>query len=151
MISKETKILFVCSYNMVRSVSGEATFRSLGFRNVKSCGTLITNMDDRDSHETRAMASGLVPRVIQGLRQDLVDWAEVIVLMESHHLDWLLEKRQFGKKDIRVLGIPDDFNHWSDVTLVAKMRKLAEGMLQEKDETETDKEIWNKALKNTST
>jgi predicted protein tyrosine phosphatase len=84
------RILFVCSYNEMRSSTAETIFTSEG-RDVKSAGT-----DE----------SARVP-----LDEELVRWADLIFVMEEKHKTIIetVFKEAAERKQIVVLGIPDNY------------------------------------------
>jgi predicted protein tyrosine phosphatase len=81
------RILFVCTANRERSPTAEMVFRDVPGWEVKSAGT------NPDATE----------RVTQGL----IDWADRIVVMESRHLERLVEVDRQSFRKTLVLGIED--------------------------------------------
>jgi predicted protein tyrosine phosphatase len=85
------KLLFVCSANALRSPTAEAVFSHYEGIEAASAGI---NADA----ETPVSA-------------DLVEWADVVVVMEQHHARFL--QQSFGyllrRKRVAVLGIPDKY------------------------------------------
>lgn len=106
----DMKLLFVCSANMMRSPTGEAVFSRYEGIEAASAGI---NMDA----ETPVSA-------------DLVEWADVVVVMEQHHARFLQER--FGyllrRKRIAVLGIPDRYDYM-DPELVRILKEEVEPQL----------------------
>lgn len=92
--------LFVCSRNRYRSPTAEALF------------------DGRDGLVARS--AGTAPDADQPVDADLIDWADVILVMEGRHRRAL--QRAFGPrlrdKRVVVLDIPDVFDEM-DPELVA--------------------------------
>ncbi|MCI4568571.1 low molecular weight protein tyrosine phosphatase family protein [Lysobacter sp. CFH 32150] len=86
-------VLFVCSQNRLRSPTAEQVFSSLDTIEVASAGL---NQDAE------------VP-----LGNELVEWADVIFVMESAHRSKLRQKFKAQLKDKRVvcLDIPDDYDY----------------------------------------
>jgi predicted protein tyrosine phosphatase len=84
-------ILFVCSMNKWRSRTAETIFRNNQKHHIKSAGT------DNDARIK--------------ITEKLIDWADLIFVMEKRHRERLQEK--FGSvtdaKEIIILDIPDDY------------------------------------------
>jgi predicted protein tyrosine phosphatase len=87
------KLLFVCSRNRLRSPTAEIIFSGYQGIEALSAGTSV-------DAETQVSA-------------DLIDWAEIIFVMENHHRDKL--RNRFGKlletKRLVVLRIPDNYKY----------------------------------------
>lgn len=87
------RILFLCSQNKLRSPTAEAVFAGHPSVEVDSAGL---------NHDAE------VP-----LSEEQVEWADLILVMESNHRNRLNKK--FGKslagKRIAVLNIPDDYDY----------------------------------------
>ncbi len=83
------KILFVCSGNIDRSPTAEALLKGRNDFEVKSAGTW----------------SG-APNVVS---KELIDWADMIFVMEEKHREALKAIDQKADKKIIVLGIDDTF------------------------------------------
>jgi predicted protein tyrosine phosphatase len=88
---KPFNVLFVCSRNQWRSPTAERLWRDSPRLNVRSAGT--------SSSARRVVSAG-----------DL-QWADVILVMETRHRDQLRERfgRDLRGVRIEVLDIPDDF------------------------------------------
>jgi predicted protein tyrosine phosphatase len=86
-------ILFVCSMNKWRSRTAETIFRNNQKHHIKSAGT------DNDARIK--------------ITEKLIDWADLIFVMEKRHRERLHEK--FGSvtddKEIIILDIPDDYQY----------------------------------------
>ncbi len=84
-------ILFVCSQNRLRSPTAEQVFAAHPGVACSSAGT---------NH-----------RADNPLTPELVDWAELIFVMEKTHRDKLQARfrRHLHDKRVVVLGIPDDY------------------------------------------
>lgn len=93
MPNRATKVLFVCSRNRKRSLTAEEIFRSRPGLVVRSAGT---------------QPSARV-RVTEGLLR----WADLVLVMETGHLDRLRERyaEVLEERAVRVLHIPDEFEH----------------------------------------
>ena len=97
-------VLFVCSRNRYRSPTAEALF------------------DGRDGVVARS--AGTAPDAEQVVDADLIDWADLILVMEPRHRKAL--DRAFGPqlraKRVGVLDIPDRFDEM-DPELVALLEE----------------------------
>ena len=82
-------VLFVCTLNISRSATAEREFASYPGIEVCSAGT---------SDEAE-----------QPLTDELVRWADVVIVMEERHRAHVLRKfkRPLGDADVACLGIPD--------------------------------------------
>lgn len=98
------RILFLCSQNKLRSPTAEAVFAGHPTVDVDSAGL------NNDAE---------VP-----LSEEQVEWADLILVMESTHRNRL--NRKFGKslagKRVVVLNIPDDYDYM-DPVLVDLLKK----------------------------
>jgi len=85
------KLLFVCSENRLRSATAEAVFSE--YEGVEAIGA-GTNKD-----------------AVTPVSGDLIEWADVILVMESMHRDKISAKYKTLLKDkhMVVLGIPDNY------------------------------------------
>jgi predicted protein tyrosine phosphatase len=85
------RVLFVCSQNKLRSPTAEQVFADYPDLECSSAGT---NNDAENP-----------------LTQELVEWADVVFVMEKQHQKKLASKFQRSLRGKRVvcLGIPDDF------------------------------------------
>ncbi len=86
-------LLFICSQNRLRSPTAERLFY------------------DRQGH--KAASAGLDPGAVNPLSSDLLEWADVIFVMEKAHLNKLNKRFQAFLKHKRVisLDIPDDYEY----------------------------------------
>lgn len=87
------KILFVCSRNKWRSRTAETIFKNNGQHQIKSAGT-----------ENTARVS---------INQNLINWADIIFVMENKHEKRILKKFDLNKSEINmeVLDIPDEYKY----------------------------------------
>lgn len=87
------RLLFICSQNRLRSPTAEAVFAQWP--------------------GVEAMSAGLNPDATTPVSSDLVEWADILVVMERSHRNKLSKK--FGSalkgKRIVVLGIPDEYEY----------------------------------------
>jgi predicted protein tyrosine phosphatase len=98
------RLLFVCSQNRFRSPTAEAIFSSYEGIEVASAGL---NND--------------APTTVTG---DLIEWADIIFVMEKTHLNRLNKRFRTmtrGKRVV-VLGVPDDFE-FMDAALVELLER----------------------------
>jgi predicted protein tyrosine phosphatase len=109
-MTQKQNLLFVCSRNQWRSPTAERVFRDSSRFNVRSGGT----------------SSSARRRVTE---RD-VEWADVILVMESRHRDALRE--MFGHRareaKILTLGIPDEYQ-FMDPELVEQLRTRVNELL----------------------
>ena len=107
-------VLFVCSRNRKRSATAESIFSGLEGVNVLSAGTSV-------EAETPISA-------------DLVEWADLILAMETVHRRRIQER--FGallrEKRIAVLGISDEYEN-GDEELVRRLRQSVTPYLRSGD------------------
>ena len=102
-IAPHTKLLFVCSRNEWRSRTAETLWRG----------------DDR----LAVRSAGTSPRARIRVTQALLEWTDLIFVMEERHREQLLHR--FGRGDysekLIVLDIPD-VHRYMDPELVAELR-----------------------------
>jgi predicted protein tyrosine phosphatase len=101
-------LLFICSKNQWRSPTAELLFKGHQLHNARSAGT---------SDKARIK-----------LNQKLIDWADVVFVMEYKHRDII--KQQFSIRHIQlvVLNIEDDY-HFNDPELVEILKAGLVGWL----------------------
>ena len=101
------KILFVCTANRMRSRTAEELYRGDSRFSVKSAGTSI------------------FAQVI--INENLVDWADHIVVMEQNHEEKIRRKFAGKSKTMKIhsLGIPDIY-YFMDPTLVSLIKERFE-------------------------
>lgn len=102
------KILFLCSRNKWRSRTAETIFKNNGTHQIKSAGT-------EKSAKIR-------------LNQKLINWADLILVMEPKHKSRLLDKFDFdeSEQELEVLDIPDDYEYMDDDLVEILKIKLAD-------------------------
>jgi predicted protein tyrosine phosphatase len=102
----------------MRSKTGEDVFKRLGFKNIKSAGTkvsleacpvcFITN--SYDNNVCRNCGIELEKRDQVQLDQKLIDWADIIFVMEQDHFDWMNNADlEFNPDKVEILNIQDAF------------------------------------------
>jgi predicted protein tyrosine phosphatase len=98
------KVLFVCSRNRLRSPTAEAVFADVEGLDVASAGTS--------------------PDAEEMVTSDLLEWADLVVVMEARHKRALTEHYGSSLRGRRlvVLNIPDRYEYM-DPELVALLRK----------------------------
>lgn len=102
-------LLFICSKNQWRSPTAEALFVNHPDHIARSAGT---------SEQARVRVS-----------QKLVDWADLIFVMERRHRAILQERFTLLEKQIEVLDIPDVYA-FGDEELVCILRETLEMYLE---------------------
>lgn len=102
------KILFVCSRNKWRSRTAETIFKNNPRHQIKSAGT-------ENSARIR-------------LSQNMVNWADLIFVMESKHKKKLLNRFQVDRSKIKieVLDIPDHYKYMDEELIEILKIKLVE-------------------------
>ena len=83
------KVLFVCTGNIDRSPTAEALLRKKAGFDVRSAGTWI----------------GAPTRISEAL----VDWADIILVMEEEHKKAILSMKQGAESKTTVLGVPNRY------------------------------------------
>ena len=101
-------LLFICSKNQWRSPTAELLFKGHQLHNARSAGT---------SDKARIRVN-----------QKMLDWADVIFVMENKHRDMLKREFHFNKKSITVLGIDDNYP-FNDPELVGMLKAALEEWL----------------------
>ena len=101
--NERTKILFVCSRNRRRSLTAETIFKGEPAWDVRSAGT-------EESARIKVTAGHL-------------GWADVIVVMEKRHKEWLRQKypEALAAKPCVCLFIADDYE-FMDSALIEILR-----------------------------
>ena len=99
------RVLFICSRNQLRSPTAEQVF------------------SNRPGLEV--VSAGLDPKSKEPVTPELVEWADVIFVMQGHHRNKLLKrfKNSIKNQKIVVLGITDDYDYM-DPGLVRLFEKL---------------------------
>jgi predicted protein tyrosine phosphatase len=100
------RLLFVCSRNRLRSPTAEAIFSGV--------------------EGVEAMSAGTSPDAETPVTADLVEWADLVLVMESVHRKRL--KARFGallkEKRIVVLGIPDKYKYMEPALVDLFLKKV---------------------------
>ncbi|RVT98209.1 protein tyrosine phosphatase [Mucilaginibacter limnophilus] len=82
-------LLFICSKNQWRSPTAELLFKN------------------HPEHIARSAGTSIKARI--KVNQKLVDWADVIFVMERKHKTLLKERFEISIKQINVMDIPDEY------------------------------------------
>ena len=100
-------LLFVCSENRLRSPTGEEVFSKYEGINAIGAGT---------NNSAQTTVSG-----------DLIEWADVIFVMEKYHRNKISKKFKELLKDKRVvcLDIPDNYNRMDSVLVSLMENKVS--------------------------
>ncbi|ELI6798323.1 phosphotyrosine protein phosphatase [Salmonella enterica] len=103
-------VLFICSRNQWRSPTAEQVFRRYPGLSVRSAGT--------SRNAKKSVSCGLL------------QWADVICVMEQKHKDRLMAeyRRIIENKPLHVLDIPDDYRYM-DPELVRQLEELVPEVL----------------------
>ncbi len=91
------RILFVCSENRLRSPTAEAVFS--------------------EYEGVEAIGAGTNPDAATPVTEALIDWADVILVMEKSHRTKISKKfrEQLKGKEVGVLDIPDIYDYMEPV------------------------------------
>lgn len=97
-------ILFVCSANVDRSKTAEDFYsEKISSLNFKSAGTNHKICRQEGTNE---------------LTQDDIDWADLVLVMETKHLDWIYENLKKGSAIFETLNIPDRYKYYTKELIV---------------------------------
>lgn len=125
------RVLFVCSQNRLRSPTAEHIFADHPRLEVASAGT---------NHDAE------IPLTVE-----LVEWAEIIFVMERAHRNRLQKRFRAALKDKRVicLDIPDEYE-FMDPALVRLLQARLSRHLPARDEIAAAREIQIQRVSNRS-
>ena len=100
------KLLFVCSENRLRSPTAEAVFSR--YEGVEAIG------------------AGTNPDAATPVSTELIDWADVILVMEESHRTKLMRRfaEQLENKKIGVLNLPDIYDYMEPVLVQLLKEKV---------------------------
>ena len=96
-----SNLLFICSKNQWRSPTAELLFKN------------------HPLHQARSAGTGEQARI--KVNHKLLDWADVIFVMERKHRDILKQRFDLTAKELVVLDIEDDYQ-FNDPELVGILR-----------------------------
>ena len=96
-------LLFVCSRNQWRSPTAEAIYKNHSGMNVKSAGT--------------------EPSARIKLTSKIIEWADIIFVMEKKHKQRIIEKFDaiIDQEKLVILEIPDDYK-FMDMELIEEIK-----------------------------
>ena len=101
---RKPKILFVCSANLQRSPTAEQVFSNL-------------------SDEWQIKSAGIMPSSGRNsLTQKLIDWADLILVMEAEHAEHIQTNYNSNPDKIKILNIPDVYVR-NDPELIQELKK----------------------------
>lgn len=106
-------LLFICSKNQWRSPTAERLFKDHPLHQAHSAGT---------SEKARVKVN-----------QKLIDWADVIFLMERRHKEIVKQRFQLAEQELIVLDIEDTYPY-NDPELIEILRVSLAGYLYPKIE-----------------
>jgi predicted protein tyrosine phosphatase len=104
-----SNLLFICSKNQWRSPTAELLFKDHPVHTARSVGT---------SDKARIKVS-----------QKIIDWADIIFVMESKHRDIVRQRFNFTDQTVIVLDIADDYQ-FGDAELIDILRLSLADYLQ---------------------
>lgn len=105
------KVLFVCTANIQRSPTAERLFQ--GWRGV-----------------WEARSAGIMPEPPGNLlTQELIDWADVVLVMEPIHSQYIHSHFQCGAEKMRILHIADRYSR-DDPELASTLQKKVPPILE---------------------
>lgn len=106
---EKKKVLFVCTANLLRSVTAEIIFSQWDNLDVKSAGTF-------------RFANNVITI-------ELIEWADIIFAMQDHHKKDILKLVPKSENKIIVLNIPDIYDRM-DPNLVRILKEKVPRFLQ---------------------
>jgi predicted protein tyrosine phosphatase len=104
-----SSLLFICSKNQWRSPTAELLFKNHPTHQARSAGT---------SDNARIK-----------INQKMIDWADVIFLMERKHLNILRQRFDLSDQTLVVLDIVDEYQ-FGDAELISILKTNLAGYLQ---------------------
>jgi predicted protein tyrosine phosphatase len=104
-----SNLLFICSKNQWRSPTAELLFKNHPTHQARSAGT---------SGKARIRVN-----------QKMIDWADVIFLMERKHLDIVRQRFGFSDQTLIVLGVEDGYQ-FGDAELISLLKTNLAGYFQ---------------------
>jgi predicted protein tyrosine phosphatase len=109
---KKKKILFVCTFNKMRSKTAEVIYKNDKRFEVKSAGV-----------DEYAEVS---------LDMELLEWADYVLVMEKSHRKWILKHFPdlSDERKVLCLGIPDLYE-FMDTALIPLLKDRVEGLFGE--------------------
>lgn len=108
---QKAKVLFVCSANLDRSPTAEKLFHNWKGR-------------------WEAKSAGIMPSLGRNpLSQDLIDWADLILVMEPQHAEYIHANFNTNPNKLRVLDVSNRFVH-DDPELILELRTRVTPILE---------------------
>ena len=106
MPNSKTKILFVCNENRLRSPTAAAVFSQY--------------------EGVEAIAAGTNPDAETPVTAALIEWADVILVMEERHKKHVEERfpLELGNTKVGVLGLPDIYDYMEPVLVQLLKEKV---------------------------
>ena len=103
------KLLFICTLNLQRSPTAEKIFK--------------------DKYDTKS--AGVADTAKVPLTSDLLEWADIVFVMEEGHRKFISEKfpKEYLKKKIINLDIPDMY-YFMNEELVKVLKEKVETLIQ---------------------
>ena len=101
-----SNLLFICSKNQWRSPTAELLFKNHPIHNARSAGT---------NNNARIRVN-----------QKMIDWADVLFVMERKHRDIVKERFAISDQPIVVLEIPDEYQFGDPVLIEILKISLAD-------------------------
>ena len=92
-----SNLLFICSKNQWRSPTAELLFKNNPIHTARSAGT---------NNNARIRVN-----------QKMIDWADILFVMERKHRDLIRERFILSNQPVIVLEIPDDYQ-FGDLELI---------------------------------
>jgi len=103
---RKLRILFVCSANLQRSPTAEQVFGNF-------------------SDEWQTKSAGIMPSSGRNaLTQKLIDWADLILVMQSEQAEHIQKNYNSNSDKIRILDIPDVYVR-NDQVLIQELKNKA--------------------------
>jgi predicted protein tyrosine phosphatase len=103
-----SNLLFICSKNQWRSPTAEALFKN------------------HPVHQARSAGTGEQARI--KVNQKMLDWADVVFVMERKHRDLIKQRFTLSGQKLMVLDIEDHYR-FNDPELIAMLRTALEEYL----------------------
>jgi predicted protein tyrosine phosphatase len=100
----KSKVLFVCTANLQRSPTAEELFK-----------------DWQGKWETRSAGTDPVPGRTP-ITQELVNWADLVICMESEHVEFIKFHFKFPASKLKVLNVEDRY-YRNDPELIAELQR----------------------------
>lgn len=131
------KVLFVCTGNSCRSPMAKALFKKMAEEQnlhveVDSCGTatLVGMSASKDAIEAlRREGIDISGHKSKPINKELVDWADLIFVMERRHLDRILEDFPEARAKVHLLSKYANDEEKDIIDPIGKPREVYEELL----------------------